>query len=139
MNLIDFQIAVTNEDDVTAHDLITEIDLKTESMVFNKAAEKFNFKIFQHRGKCYATLGGLASVFGYGSESGLRMLCQRHGFEGIPLSTFAQDVRKALADGKISNRELKGITREVFEDLNKKMQLLQALTELNQQHEAGDQ
>jgi len=96
MNLVDFQIAVSNDDDEQALDLITEIDLKTESMAFHKAADHFGFKVFKHRGKTYATLTSLAGVFGYGDESGLRKLCKRHGFGVVPLSTFGHDVRVEL-------------------------------------------
>lgn len=43
----------------------------------------------------------------------------------------AQKIREALEDGAVSARELRGITKEAFEDIAKQRELLEALTQLS--------
>ena len=44
----------------------------------------------------------------------------------------AMEIREALDDGEVSARELRGITKEAFEDIAKQRELLDALAQLSQ-------
>ncbi len=98
MNLTDFQIAVTNEDANQVHNLLSELDLKSEGLCYQQAAEHFDFKLVEHRGKYYAMRSELASIFGYLDESGLRKLCQNYQIEGVKLGTFGHEVRMLIKE-----------------------------------------
>lgn len=92
-SMIDMQIAVMNEDHDEIRSILSELDRKTESDMFAKAASHFCFKTVEHRGRRLAMRSEIASVMGYKGESGLRMLCERHDLETVSLGAFAQDVR----------------------------------------------
>ncbi len=92
-NLIDLQIAVLDEDIDETQSLIREIDRRTESDVYSKAAAHFGFKTIEHLGRQFAMRAEVAHIFGYKGESGLRMLCERYQIETVSMGSFAQNVR----------------------------------------------
>ena len=92
-SMIDLQIAVLNEDQNEIHSILNELDRKTESEMFAKAARHFGFKTLEHHGRRFVMRRHLAPVFGYIDESGLRKLCERHDLETVSLGAFGQNVR----------------------------------------------
>lgn len=99
----DVRIAVLQNDTPKVQTLIREIDRRTESEVFQKAAKEFGFETIEHLGRRFTMRRHLAPIFGYKGESGLRMLCERYQIETVPLGSFAQPVR----DNAISEFGLK--------------------------------
>jgi hypothetical protein len=83
-----------------------------------------------------ATLGGVFTLIepldDNTDERLLKLFLELHEEQG----ETAETVRIALEDGRVSANELKDITREVFEDMAKQMQLLQALTSLSQEQKS---
>ncbi|TKA91808.1 hypothetical protein FAZ79_00445 [Guyparkeria sp. SB14A] len=95
-SMLDLEIAVLNQDHDKIQSLIGDLDRKTELEMFRKAADHFGFNLLEHRGRGYAMRSELARVFGYGNESGLRRLCERHDTESIPVGALGEDA-KSLA------------------------------------------
>lgn len=92
-SILDLQIAVLGEDNEAVQDILSEIDRKTESQMYMKAAEEFGFQTIEHHGRRLAMRRQIAKVMGYMDESGLRKLCERHDLETVSMGTFGQSVR----------------------------------------------
>lgn len=83
--ITDLDIAVLTDNTDEVHSVIQELDRKTESAVFAKAAEHFGFKTIKHAGRRYAMRREISKIFGYTNESGLRKLCEKYQLETIQL------------------------------------------------------
>ncbi len=97
-SILDMQIAVLNDDGDAVHSILSELDRKTESEMFQRAADHFGFQTAEHHGRLLAMRAEIATVMGYKDESGLRKLCQRHDLETVSLGTFGQNVRMSIAE-----------------------------------------
>lgn len=97
-SFVDLQIAVLNKDHDTIKSILSELDRRTESDMFQRAAAHFGFKSVEHHGRRFSMRAEIARVMGYKGESGLRMLCERHDLEAVKVGTFAQNVRMSFAE-----------------------------------------
>ena len=98
MSMFDLQIAVLEDDKPEIHALLSELDRRTESEMFARAAEHFGFKTVEVHGRRLAMRSEIASVMGYKDESGLRKLAQRYDLESVSPGTFGQNVRMFVAE-----------------------------------------
>lgn len=97
-SLLDFEIAVINQDKDEVQKLINEIDRRTENEMFRKAGEHFGFTTLECCGRQIAFRPDLAPIFGYADESGLRKITERYDLETVKLAWYGQDVRSILVD-----------------------------------------
>jgi hypothetical protein len=97
-SLIDLQIALLDEDKPAVHTALAEIDRITENEAFRKAGEHFGFATVEACGKRVANRTDLSRIFGYGAESGLRMLAERYDLESLPIGAYAQNVRMLITE-----------------------------------------
>ena len=95
-SLIDLQIAVLADDNNGIQSYLSEIDRKTETELFQRAGQHFGFKTVIVEGKCFAHRASLATVFGFQSESGVRMQFTRNEIPSRNYSSFAQNVRSKI-------------------------------------------
>lgn len=104
-SILELQIAVMSDDKAGVHAVLDEIDRRTENEMFKKAGEHFGFETMEWNARRIAFRPDLSTVFGYNSESGLRMLAERYDLEVVQLGWFAQDVRtKAIETFKIEGK-----------------------------------
>lgn len=93
ISILDLQLAVINDDSTAIKGLLAELDRRTENEMFLKAAEHFGFRTLEHHGRRLAIRAEIASLMGYKSESGLRMLCERRDLDSVSMGGFAPEVR----------------------------------------------
>lgn len=80
------------------HTALAEIDRITENEAFRKAGEHFGFATVEACGKRVANRADLSRIFGYASESGLRMLVEKYELEAFQIGAYVPILRSLIVE-----------------------------------------